>query len=133
MHTVPTTLPSVLARTIRTAVQYVQRTAIRTYGTADVHIAPTICTHVLHLLMYVLHVPTADARTYVEEKQPSSVSSYRLHLPGTRVPTDVSTHLLHVLLFLLMDVRTHRTCCFNKCYKYTPTAQNRCTCCCTHS
>ena len=78
--------------------------------------APTVCTHVLHLLMYVLHVPTVDARTYIEGKNttscckyvPTAVRTYLLHPPDTRVPTDVRTHLLHILLFLLMHVRTHK-------------------------
>ena len=73
----------------------------------------------MHLLMYVLHVPTVDARTYMEGKTtscskyvPTAVRTYLLHLPGTRVPSDVRTHLLHTLLFLLVHVRTHRTYCF---------------------
>ena len=41
----------------------------------------------------VLHVPT-DAHTYIEEK---------------KVPAALSTHLLHILLFLVTYVRTHRT------------------------
>ena len=44
----------------------------------------------------------------------TGVRTYLVHLPDTRVPTDVRKHLLLYLLpFLLMRVRTHRTYCFN--------------------
>ena len=68
----------------------------------------------------ILKKKTTSCCKYV----PTAVRTYLLHLPGTRVPTDVRTHILHILLFLLVHVRTHRTYCFNYCYKYTPTAQN---------
>ena len=89
--------------------------------------------------MNVLHVPTTVDAYIEEKKQPAASSAYLLllyvrtyctylvvvyllmyvltdlqHVPGTRVPTDVRTHLLHVLtaVFLLkMHVRTHRTHC----------------------
>ena len=54
--------------------------------------APTFCMHVLHELMYVLHVPSVDARTYIEEKNyqlrqiRTAVRTYLLHSPDTRVP-----------------------------------------------
>ena len=96
--------------------------------------APIFCMHVVHLQLYPLHAPTVDARTYFERKNYScckyvstAVRTYLLHIPGTRVTTDVRTHLLHILLFLLVHVRTHSTCCSKYCDKYTPTAQNCCT------
>ena len=67
--------------------------------------------------MYVLHAPTDDARTCIEEEKlpaavkhvPTAVRVYLLRLPCARVPSDVRAHLLHILLFLQMNVRTHRT------------------------
>ena len=53
----------------------------------------------------------------------TAVRTYLLHLPGSRVPTDVRMHLLHILVLLLMRVCTtalpnainthllHKNCC----------------------
>ena len=60
---------------------------------------------VLHLLMYVLYVPTVDARTSIEGKTlPAAVRTYLLLYVRTYcctyVPTAVRTYMLHMLLFL---------------------------------
>ena len=53
--------------------------------------------------MYVLHVPTDDARTYVEEeKLPAAVSTYLLLY--VRI---CCTYL--VLVYVVMDVRSYCT------------------------
>ena len=54
--------------------------------------------HLLHLLMYVLYVPTVDARTSIEEKLPAAVS---MHLV-----LYVRTYPYLVLVYLLIR-RTH--------------------------
>ena len=79
--------------------------------------------HVLHVLMYVLtvHVPTVDARTYIEEKiyQLLQVRTYCC----TYVPTALTwysciykctyTPAAHTAVPTGARVRTHRTYCFN--------------------
>ena len=55
----------------------------------------TLCTHVLDLLMYVLHVPTVDARMLKGKKLPADVSTYLLLYVRT-----YCTYL--VLVYLLM-------------------------------
>ena len=85
--------------------------------------------------MYVLHVPTDDAHTYIEEL-PVAMSTFLLLY--------VRMHCIYlVLVYLLVYVRTYCTyCCsywctyiptaltaFKICYKYTPTAQSCCTPC----
>ena len=77
--------------------------------------APTFCTHVLHLLMYVLHVPTVNARTYIEEKKLlAAVRTYLL--------LHVCTYCTYlVLVYLLMYARTY---CIYRCFywcTYVPT------------
>ena len=71
------------------------------------------CTYCMYLLL--LHVRILQKKTTSCKYVPPAVRTYVLHLPGTRVPNGVRTHLLHILLFLLMHVRTHRTYCFNLC------------------
>ena len=57
--------------------------------------------------MYILlmHVRILKQKSY----QLPTVRTYVPHLPGARAPTDVRTYLLHMLLFLLVHERTHRT------------------------
>ena len=62
----------------------------------------------------VLHVPTVDARTYIEEeKLPAAASTYLLLYVRTYCTYLVLVYLLYILLFLQMKVRTHRTYCSN--------------------
>ena len=57
--------------------------------------------HALHLLMYVLHLPTVYSLSYVDEKKlPTAVNTYLL----LYVPT-YCTYL--VLVYVLMYVRTY--------------------------
>ena len=71
-------------------------------GAADrsVPTAPTFCTHVMHLLMYVLHVHTYDGRTGMYVHQSRSVPT---------APT-FCTHVMHLLMYVLhvltYDART---------------------------
>ena len=61
--------------------------------------------HVLHLLMYVPHILTIDARTCIEEEiLPAAISTYLL--PYVRT---YCTYL--VLVYLLMYIRTYCTYC----------------------
>ena len=72
-------LPTARARTMPTAVQYISST----YYVCDkpgryepilrLHCVRMYCTY-----MYVLHAPTDDARTCIEEKLPAAVSTYLL-------------------------------------------------------
>ena len=71
-------------------------------GAADrsVPTAPIFCTHVMHLLMYVLHVHTYDGRTGMYVHQSRSVPT---------APT-FCTHVMHLLMYVLhvltYDART---------------------------
>ena len=71
--------------------------------------------HVLHLLIYVLHLPTVDALTYVDEKKlPAAVNAY--------LPLYVCTYCTYlVLVYLLMYVRTYCTYCCSYWCTYVPT------------
>ena len=120
--TVPTTVPTARARAIPTAVQYVVRTDIRTYCTADVrtytYIYIYICCgrvdrYLLHLLSvrtYCTYVRTAciywwcmylywrKTACRCKHVLVTAVRTYLLLLPGTRVPTAVCTYPPYVLL-----------------------------------
>ena len=101
------------------------------------------CTYILYARTAPTYVRTACTYwwcTYVYWRRKTTSCCKHAPTAHTAVPTDVrmyprklpaavSTHLLHLLLFLLTYVRTHRTSCFNKCSKYTPTAQNSSTPC----
>ena len=70
--------------------------------------------------MYVLHIPTVDARMYSEEKKlPAAVKTYLLLYVRT-----YCTYL--VLVYLLIDVHTHLLlyahCCSYGC-TYVPTVR----------
>ena len=61
------------------------------------------CVYILLMHVRILKKKNTSCCKYVT----TAGRTYLLHLPGTRVPTDVRTHLLHILLFLLMHVHTH--------------------------
>ena len=64
--------------------------------------------------MYVLHLPTADTRKYIEKKLPAAVNTYLLLYIRT-----YCTYL--VLVYTLMYVRIYCTyCCYYWC-TYVPT------------
>ena len=71
--------------------------------------SPTFC---MHLLMYILHV-----RTVLLMYTRTLKKKCLLHIPGTCVPTDVRTHLLHLLHYWRTYVTTGRTA-LNKVYAH---------------
>lgn len=77
--------------------------------------APKLCTNALHLLVYVLHVPT--------------VLIYARILNMKTISTAVRTHLLHLLLFLVMHVCTKAYALVEPMRDYTPISHNCCTYC----
>ena len=108
---------------VRTTLLIYIRTYILKIGTGAEKIG-TYCTYILYAgtaptdvrtgctYCWCTHVYWRRKTTSCCKYVPTAIRTYLLHSPGTRVPADVRTHLLHTLLFLQMNVRTHRTYCF---------------------
>ena len=82
---------------------------------------------VLHLLTYVLYVPTVDARTYIEEKTTSCHTHVRTGVlaPTWYSCTYCSPHAPTAHIAVPTSARTYPpyvVYCFNYCYKHTTTA-----------